>query len=172
MLIQLSKLLSTIDYTENIEGHLDIDQVKIGQESFYIRKKEGFPIVLKNCGKREVSVELETSVMLGIPCSRCLEEVLVPMDINIFQIITADDLEGSCEKELPFIEDGNLDVDELVCEEIIPLLPTKVLCKEDCKGLCPVCGTNLNKESCDCDQTVPDPRMAAIQDIFKNFKEV
>ena len=45
-------------------------------------------------------------------------------------------------------------------------------CKEDCKGLCPVCGTNLNEKECGCDRTVADPRMAAIQDIFKNFKEV
>ena len=63
-------------------------------------------------------------------------------------------------------------MDELILEEVIPLLPTKVLCDEDCRGLCPVCGTNLNKEECGCDRTVKDPRMAAIQDIFKNFKEV
>ena len=44
--------------------------------------------------------------------------------------------------------------------------------KKISKGLCPVCGTNLNEKECGCDRTVADPRMAAIQDIFKNFKEV
>lgn len=172
MLIQLSKLFSVADYEENITGHIDIEEIQMGQESYQIRGKENFPVKIKNHGKREVSIELSTSVTIGIPCSRCLEEVLVPMDINVFQIVNGDDIEQSCENELPFIEESNLDVDELISEEIIPLLPTKVLCSDECKGLCPVCGTNLNKESCDCDTTVPDPRMAAIQDIFKNFKEV
>ena len=48
----------------------------------------------------------------------------------------------------------------------------KVLCKDNCKGICSRCGANLNKGDCGCDTWVPDPRMAAIQDIFKQFKEV
>ena len=73
---------------------------------------------------------------------------------------------------MSFVDGSSLNVDKLILEEVIPLLPTKVLCGEDCRGLCPVCGTNLNKEECGCDRAVKDPRMAAIQDIFKNFKEV
>ena len=48
----------------------------------------------------------------------------------------------------------------------------KILCKEDCKGLCSVCGKDLNEGKCDCDTFVPDPRMAAIMDIFRENKEV
>ena len=66
----------------------------------------------------------------------------------------------------------NLNVDELVCGEALLVWPMKVLCREDCKGLCPVCGQNLNLKTCDCDRTDLDPRMAKIRDIFKNFKEV
>ncbi|MDD6168654.1 MAG: DUF177 domain-containing protein, partial [Lachnospiraceae bacterium] len=50
--------------------------------------------------------------------------------------------------------------------------PAKVLCKPDCKGICPKCGTNLNLETCDCEQGELDPRMAAFQDVFNKFKEV
>ena len=59
-----------------------------------------------------------------------------------------------------------------VMQEIILNLPTRVLCKEDCKGICNRCGANLNFETCDCDTRSLDPRMAVIQDIFKQFKEV
>ena len=74
--------------------------------------------------------------------------------------------------EQNYIDGYNLDVDLLIFDEILLGFPLKVLCKPDCEGICKTCGKNLNKESCDCEQSVGDPRMLAIQDIFKNFKEV
>jgi uncharacterized protein len=65
-----------------------------------------------------------------------------------------------------------LDVDCLVVNEILVNWPTKVLCKEDCKGICPVCGKNRNLYDCGCDTVVLDPRMQQFQDVFKDFKEV
>ena len=65
-----------------------------------------------------------------------------------------------------------LDVDKLVYAEILVNWPMRVLCKDDCKGICKVCGMNLNKGACSCQRTELDPRMAAIQDIFNKFKEV
>ena len=64
------------------------------------------------------------------------------------------------------------DRDKLVNGELIVNLPMKVLCSPDCKGICKRCGKNLNEGPCACDDRSPDPRMAAIRDIFNNFKEV
>ena len=74
--------------------------------------------------------------------------------------------EGGC------IAEKHLDVDQLVHNEILTDWPIQVLCREDCKGICPSCGANRNQTSCGCDTAVPDPRMAAISDIFSKFKEV
>ena len=63
-------------------------------------------------------------------------------------------------------------VEELVRNELIVQWPIRVLCKDDCKGICSRCGANLNIQTCDCDTTGLDPRMAAIKDIFSKFKEV
>ena len=71
-----------------------------------------------------------------------------------------------------YIAGYELDVDALIADEIVLQWPMKVLCKEDCKGLCTVCGKNLNTGECGCDRTVLDPRMAAFLDIFEQFKEV
>ena len=65
-----------------------------------------------------------------------------------------------------------LDTEILIYNELLMSLPMKVLCKETCKGLCPVCGKNRNDGECGCDTFVPDPRMAAIKDIFNANKEV
>ena len=63
-------------------------------------------------------------------------------------------------------------MDRLIFNEILVNWPAKVLCKSDCKGICPKCGTNLNLATCDCEQGELDPRMAQFQDVFNKFKEV
>ncbi len=62
-------------------------------------------------------------------------------------------------------------MEQLICNELLAQWPMRVLCKEDCKGLCSRCGADLNVSPCDCDRTSLDPRMAAISDIFSRFKE-
>jgi uncharacterized protein len=72
-------------------------------------------------------------------------------------------------EEQSFLDGNIIDIDEMLYPEIFINLPTKVLCRDDCKGICRVCGKNLNQGECGCDTFVADPRMAAISDIFKNF---
>jgi uncharacterized protein len=74
--------------------------------------------------------------------------------------------------ETNYIIGYNLDVDILIYDEVLIGFPMQLLCSEDCKGLCKNCGVNLNEKTCDCDNTVYDPRMSVIRDIFNNFKEV
>ena len=102
---------------------------------------------------------------------RCLEDVENTFHITIDRSVNPNTESDGIEDvdELSFIDGYMLDVDKLIIDEIVVALPTKVLCKEDCKGLCSVCGTNLNYHSCDCHKESLDPRMAAIQDIFRDF---
>ena len=74
--------------------------------------------------------------------------------------------------ENDYLTGMDLDVDRLVYLEVLMSWPLKVLCREDCKGICSRCGKNLNKGSCGCAEEPKDPRMAAISDIFSKFKEV
>ncbi|MEG2372051.1 MAG: DUF177 domain-containing protein, partial [Hydrogenoanaerobacterium sp.] len=61
-----------------------------------------------------------------------------------------------------------LDLDELALSDVILELPSKVLCKESCKGLCPICGVNLNEESCTCTQKRIDPRLEILSKFLEN----
>ena len=74
--------------------------------------------------------------------------------------------------EKNYIDGYNLDVDKLLYNEILIGWPMKILCSETCKGICNTCGQNLNKGTCNCEDTSLDPRMSVIRDVFKNFKEV
>ena len=68
-------------------------------------------------------------------------------------------------------KDGYIDADEALTEQILLELPLKHLCKEDCKGLCPKCGTDLNKGSCCCDTSDPDPRFDVLRKLLENKKD-
>lgn len=150
-------------------------------ESFSVDSENNFQIMVRHIQKEIVSVAADVAVIVKRPCSRCLEpvseryELHISRDIDVSRKKAIDSTyEESMEEadEISYIEDCNLDVDMLVLDELYTILPMTVLCKEDCKGICKVCGTNLNKSTCDCDQTVPDPRMAVFSDIFNQFKEV
>ena len=65
-----------------------------------------------------------------------------------------------------FYKDETLDLGELMHEQFVLALPMKPLCSEACRGLCPECGTNLNKETCNCQPAWTDPRLAALQGIL------
>ena len=53
----------------------------------------------------------------------------------------------------------------IVREQVLLALPMSVVCKEDCRGLCPICGQDQNQSACDCERHVPDPRFAALKNI-------
>ena len=65
-----------------------------------------------------------------------------------------------------FVNDYELDLEALLTEELQLSWPSKILCDEDCKGICKKCGKNLNEGNCECDDFVPDVRLANLMDIF------
>ena len=66
-----------------------------------------------------------------------------------------------------FYENDEIDLGQLMGEQFYLSLPMKPLCKDDCKGLCSTCGTNLNKATCDCNTQWEDPRLAALRALKK-----
>ncbi len=105
-------------------------------------------------------------------CDRCLKEVEQKIPLSFTVEVSAPDVPLEEMDDQIFMDGYSLDVEELVSNEIIMSLPAKVICKPDCKGICKVCGKDLNLGECGCDTFVPDPRMAAIKDIFNANKEV
>jgi len=111
---------------------------------------------------------------LELDCSRCLEPFRVPVDMP-FDHRYLPQSESSEEKpereiedddiEMSYYRDDQIDLAELVREQFYLALPMKPLCAEDCKGLCPQCGTNLNLSNCGCKQVWEDSRLAALKSM-------
>ena len=141
---------------------------------FQITDKSLVQLTMSNLGVGKALVEGTASVTLLMACDRCLEDVSVAMNLEFTRELSSADIQDSTidDENQDVIEAGQLNIETLINNEILINLPDKVLCKDDCKGICKQCGQNLNKGECGCDDFVPDPRMAAIKDIFNAKREV
>lgn len=177
MLINLYNVVSGAGREETVKAEFAEQEVSYFGETIRVSADGVFDVMLRHTEKEIVSVELSVKLKTVRICSRCMEDVENEYLLPISRVI--DVKEGRVhtdiseeDEEISYIEDCALDVDMLVLDELYTVIPMNVFCKEDCKGICKVCGTNLNKSTCDCNQTVPDPRMAVFSDIFNQFKEV
>lgn len=175
MLVNLSEIISVNGKTLQMEVPVQLEYFEFEGVQYEFVYKDPVKILVTNLGERRVSIDATTKLALNIPCNRCLENVKTDFDIQISKEVDFHKTEEERAKELDelnYISGYNLDVDILVYDEILIDFPMQVLCNENCKGICNVCGTNLNKGTCDCETEGMDPRMSAIRDIFNNFKEV
>jgi len=109
---------------------------------------------------------------LELPCGRCLEPFRWPVD-EPFELtyqpraaVAAEEREIADEDFSAAVYDNDqIDLEQLIRERFEMSLPMKPLCTPDCKGLCPVCGGNLNKTTCDCKPEWEDPRLAVLKKL-------
>ncbi len=121
----------------------------------------------------------EIKARIAAPCDRCLNEVTIPLEIP-FDLFYAPADPGAGhpgehelrERDLDFAvyKNDQIDLDELILEQLELCLPRRVLCGEDCRGLCPQCGADLNVEQCDC-KTQIDPRWQVLADLKSGMDE-
>jgi uncharacterized protein len=110
---------------------------------------------------------------LELPCSRCLEPFTWPVEAEFdlrYQPHSQNSGEGEREVEeddltTAFYRNDEIDLGQLMQEQFYLSLPMKPLCQDDCKGLCPTCGTNWNRGTCGCTNQWEDPRLAALRNL-------
>jgi len=109
-------------------------------------------------------------------CDRCLEKVNGEYVLEFERTVadegtlTDEQLEDNID-EYVVIEDGKLDIDEQLTEALLLEFPRKILCSEDCAGLCPKCGKNLNFGACSCPTKEIDPRLAVLAQLLEKEEE-
>ena len=113
-----------------------------------------------------VEFEAQTEFVFRFMCDRCNEPAEKKLAYRFNHILVAAHVEDNSDE---YIEapDYMLDTDALLRDDILLELPSKFLCKDSCKGLCPKCGKNLNKGKCACPEKEPDPRFAALSKLLE-----
>jgi uncharacterized protein len=125
--------------------------------------------------KEQVTIAGTATTTLELTCSRCLEGFQVPVaatfDLRYLPVAEAptagEEVEVADEDiNTAYYRDGLIDLGELVHEQLYLALPMKPLCKDDCLGLCPVCGANRNSTPCACEHKWIDPRLAGLKALL------
>ncbi len=174
MFVNLTDMLTNEDRVVSMQAETEITEVSVGGEKYPVLASSPVSFVFTNIGKGRARIEGKADFVFSAGCDRCLKPVEESREICFTREVWAPDMaaEPSVYEEQPFMEGFQLNVEDLLISEIVTSWPMKILCKPDCKGICPICGRDLNTGTCSCDTFVPDPRMAAIKDIFEADKEV
>ncbi len=119
-------------------------------------------------------LSLTLSVDYSTVCARCLAPIDSSFSLDLEKTVASKDMiEDIPEERLDdyeIIEDGFLDLDEQLLLQLEMEFPSKILCKDDCLGLCQRCGKNLNSSSCNCTTKDVDPRLLPLQAILEKMK--
>lgn len=107
----------------------------------------------------------QLSTVLDLTCDRCLKPFSEEKTVS-YETLLAAELEQEDSDDIVLLEDEELDADELLRDVFILAMDSKHLCSEDCKGLCPGCGVDLNVEQCRCQKEI-DPRLAGLAKFFE-----
>ena len=183
MLIEIKELeLHPVDFQEEFSpGAIDLGE-DVRQRTM-LRCEGRADLVEEHHGKHEVVQDirlkgkLETS--LDVACARCLEPVVLPVERSfdlLYRPLGTDagheELSVTdAEAEIGYYQGDGLLLEDTLREQVLLSVPLKTVCREDCKGLCPHCGKNLNEGACSCADDVEDPRWAALKDIRSKLNQ-
>ena len=163
MRIDLTNLFNGSNEVIPIDLTLDLKELEY---SGYNPIKNGASVKGSIFAKAGV-VYLDCSVAFDFygACDRCAEDITKSFSFKLDKILVSEMANDVDFDDYIVVENGTLDIDELIEEEITLFLPAKMLCSDDCKGLCMKCGKNLNLGNCNCKKEV-DPRMAKLLQLL------
>lgn len=143
------------------EGFADLGRLEYLGNSFDFAKPISVRGTIRNIGGTlEIVGELRGEYSSLCDCCSCPVEGALNLPIDEAVDLSGADFDPECFS----LSAGVLDISGLVNALVWGNLPMKLLCRDDCKGLCSICGCNLNETVCNCDHTVYDPRLAILRE--------
>src|ERR1700752_2428789 len=176
MLLDLNKLHGP---REHVERTLQPSALGPDDPDYRIVAPVKLVMDVSKVGADAFEVKGRVTSRLELVCGRCLEAYEIPVDASFdLRYVPQSDNAGEDEREIEeddltpaFYKDGVLDIADLLREQFELALPMRPLCNEACRGLCPQCGTNLNRTECGCTPAWEDPRLAPLKSLLTRPKE-
>lgn len=164
MILDVRTILHTPGKHLPFQFELDLSDLEFGGRYPISR-----PVVVEGEVRNTATVlelDLTAETVLDAVCDRCGKEFSQEKSVP-FSCMLAEALENGENDEIVLLEDGKVDLGDLAQTAFILGMDTKTLCSEDCKGLCPRCGADLNLGPCSCTKEV-DPRLAVLAKLLEN----
>lgn len=162
MIIDLRQLFEVVDERVPIEYDLDLHKYELFNDKPFIT-----PVAIRGLLENVagiVTLDYSVKFTMKLACDRCLKEFEREFSER-FEYVLVNQLESNDENFI-LVEDMLLNLDELVVSDVVLSMPSKILCSEDCKGLCPKCGKDLNQGDCGCTEPKGDSRFDVLKQLL------
>jgi uncharacterized protein len=162
-IFDLGRLGLTSGEGRRLDLEVPVDGFEFGGQDYTVRGRSVDATLDVSHTTTGYSLRLRFDAALGGPCMRCLEEADQAIEVDAREI---DQPGGGEDLTSPYLEGGELDVQAWARDALALALPTQIICREECLGLCSVCGQNLNDADPEhAHEPEPDPRWAALGEL-------
>ena len=182
MLIEVHELeRHPVDFDEHIApGTVDlgpdfrqIGEVNAAGRAQLVREQHGKHLIIN-----DIRIAGGLAAAVQVACARCLEPIVREVEKKFDLLYRPQGSDAgreelsvtAAEAEIGYYEGEGLLLEDVLREQMLLALPLRAICREDCKGLCPQCGQNLNQGQCNCTEPLEDPRWAALKDIREKLE--
>lgn len=164
MRISVKSIINTPGKKLPFSFAMDLSDMEFGGRRPVREPVEVEGVITNTAGLLELKLTARTT--LSSVCDRCAKEFRNPKEVS-FSCLLAEELQDEENDEIVLLEDGEVDAEDLARTAFVLGMDTKTLCSEDCKGLCPRCGADLNLGPCSCKKET-DPRLAVLAKLLEN----
>lgn len=164
MTIDVSGILKEFGGRIDIDCAIDFGKAEFLGDVYEFTSPVKVKGVIRNNGE-SLAFTAECASTFNTRCARCGKDIEAVLQFDLSEDLLQDDSDAEIEDAVTF-SDGKVDIDEIVLNSFFMNENGKHLCREDCKGLCPQCGHDLNEGPCACKTENIDPRWAALVDIM------
>ncbi len=165
--VEIRSLLESLSASRDLSGSIDAPDVELGEQIYRFDGPVAFDLTLTNTGAGVVASGTAKARVLTT-CVRCLCDTCIPLEAEVegFYVRPGHDDEFPEEQEVELIsDDSNIDIEPAVMASVVVELPFAPVHDPDCKGICPVCGGDLNATDCGCSQESAPSPFDALKDL-------
>lgn len=167
MILDLSDIIKNENGQKVIDVLLEIPPVEFMGESYVLKVPVHVDGGITNNSKN-LELKAEVSGVMGVRCARCAKDFDTEFSFSIDEILLRDETGTIDDPDVITFSGYEVELDPIIVDNFLMNIEGRYLCSEDCKGLCPICGCDLNVTECSCENDTIDPRWAALAEIIKD----
>ena len=165
MLLDVSPIIKIQGAKIELDEEIGLDSAEFLGESYRFNEPLKIKGEIYNNGQ-SLTLNARVTGRIETECARCLEPTEADVDIEIHELLSRAEDTTADDEDIILFDGHEIELDDIVADNFLMNTSGKYLCREDCAGLCPVCGKNLNEGECGCGSEYIDPRWLALKDIL------
>ena len=170
MLVDLSSIIKVTGAKIALDDTVGVETAEFLGQTYSFNEPLKINGEIFNNGK-SLTLKAGVTGKMHTECARCLKPIEVDVDFDIHELLGREE-DGAHEDDDIILFDGyEIELDDIVTDHFLMNISGRYLCTEECKGLCPKCGHDLNEGDCGCDREYIDPRWQALADILNQQKD-